>query len=230
MKILTWNIGSFFFLKYAKYFGITYKGRRILHEYFQAHLNGYFISNYIKDINPDILFLQEFYLESDVEHIEILRNYPYKKLISTWYHKHSILVASKFEFTTEEKGYFTILNTKEMNMVPIHLNSFQALKRLNDILILDKITESLSNVLVLGDTNIWSRGTNFLFKNDRKAYDTITGKLNDFTKDIISTSYIGFGLDKAFGSKSLKVWKTESPKARSHFMDHYPVILELDQQ
>jgi hypothetical protein len=106
MKILTWNIGSFFFLKYAKYFGIKYKGQKILHEYFQPSINGGFVSEKIKKLNPDILFLQEFYHVEDTKSIEILKEYPYQKLIDTWYHKHSILVASKYEFiVTQNKNF-----------------------------------------------------------------------------------------------------------------------------
>ena len=82
--------------------------------------------------------------------------------------------------------------------------------------------------MILGDTNIWSRGNKFLFKNDRKAYKVITGCLRDFSKEIISTSYFGLGLDKVFGSKNLKINKIESLKIRSHFMDHYPIVIDLE--
>ena len=227
-RILTWNIGSFSFLKYAKYFGIKYKGQKILHEYFQPNLNGIFVSKSIEKLNPDILFLQEFFYPEDVKSIEILKNYPYQKLIHTWYHKHSILVASKYEFLITEKDNFSIIYLKDLNFIPVHLNSFYALKRLEDCLILRELSKNIPNLLILGDTNIWSMEDRFLFSNDKKAYKIITKHLLDFSKNILSTSYFGFGLDKVFGSNNLKVTKIESPRIRGSFMDHYPIVVDLD--
>jgi len=223
IRILTWNIGSFSFLKYIKYFGIKYKGQKIIHEYFQSKINGDFISKSIKKIDPDILFLQEFYFSEDTKYIEILKNYPYQKLINTWYHKHSILIASKHKFTILEKDKFSIISYGKLNFIPIHLNSYYASKRLKDLITLNKITKNLQNIIILGDTNIWSRGNFFFFKNDKRGYKTITEYLLDFSKEIISTSYFGLEFDKVFGSKNLKISKVESPKIRNHFMDHYPV-------
>ncbi len=228
MKILTWNIGSLFFLKYAKYFGFKYRGQKIIREYFQPVLNGEFVSNQIKKLNPDILFLQEFYDANDTKYIEALKDYPYQKLVDTWYHEHAILVASKYELTITESSNFSIVSCNGINFIPVHLNSFHASKRLEDAIILDHMVSELPNALVLGDTNIWSRGKMFLFKNDSKAYKTLCQNLLDFSKDIISTSYFGLGLDKVFGSRNLKVLKIESPKIRKDFMDHYPVIFDLD--
>ena len=154
IRILTWNIGSFSFLKYIKYFGIKYKGQKIIHEYFQSKINGDFISKSIKKIDPDILFLQEFYFSEDTKYIEILKNYPYQKLINTWYHKHSILIASKHKFTILEKDKFSIISYGKLNFIPIHLNSYYASKRLKDLITLNKITKNLQNIIILGDTNI----------------------------------------------------------------------------
>ena len=228
MKILTWNIGSFSFLKYAKYFGIRYKGQKIVHEYFQPVINGEFVSNQIKKINPDILFLQEFYDANDTKYIEALKDYPYQKLVDTWYHTHAILVASKYEFTVTERDNFSIVSCNGINFIPVHLNSFHASKRLEDAIILDRMIVELPNSLILGDTNIWSRGKMFLFRNDSEAYKTLCRNLADFSKDIISTSYFGLGLDKVFGSKEFQVVKIESPQIRSHFMDHYPIVIDLE--
>ena len=228
MKILTWNIGSFSFLKYAKLFGFKYKDQKILHEYFQHIINGGFVSKAIEEINPDILFLQEIYDINDPKYIEILKNYPYQKLVDTWYHAHSILIASKHEFITNEVDNFFVVFCNGINFIPVHLNSFYAEKRLADAFILNNITSGLQNVVILGDTNIWSRGNKFLFKNDRKAYKVFCQNLVDFSKDIISTSYIGFGLDKIFGSKNLKILNIGSPKIRSVFMDHYPITVDLE--
>jgi endonuclease/exonuclease/phosphatase family metal-dependent hydrolase len=228
IRILTWNIGSFSFLKYAKYFGIKYKGHKILNEYFQPNINGVFVSKSIEKLNPDILFLQEFYHPKDVGSIEILKKYQYKKLIHTWYHKHSILIASKCKFMITEKNNFSLISMKDLNFIPIHLNSFYALKRLDDCLILRELSKDIPNLLILGDTNIWSRGDKFLFCNDKRAYSVITEHLLDFSKKILSTSYFGVGLDKVFVSKSLIIKDIKSPQIRSSYMDHYPIIVDLE--
>lgn len=224
---MTWNVGLFSFLKYIKYFGIKYKGQKIIHEYFQPIINGDFISKSIGKINPDILFLQEFYFADDTKHIKILKNYPYQKLINTWYHERSILIASKYEFIVSEKEKFSMTFCNGLNFIPIHLNSYYASKRLEDLITLNKITKDISDVVILGDTNIWSRGNFFFFRNDRRGYKIMTEHLLDFSKKIISTSSFGLGFDKVFGSKNLKITKIKSPRIRSHFMDHYPIVLEL---
>ena len=227
LRICTWNIGSFSFLKYAKYFGIKFKGQKIIHEYFQPKINGNFVSEYIEKINPDIIFLQEFYYSEDIKSIEVLKNYPFQKLVHAWYHEHCILIASKKEFEIREDKNFSIISCGKINFIPIHLNSFSALKRLDDSLILDKFADGISNLIILGDTNIWSRGEKFIFSNDKKAYKVLTKKLNDFSRKIVSTSYAGLGLDKVFGSKNIQVENIESPKIRSHFMDHYPILFDI---
>jgi hypothetical protein len=228
IRILTWNIGSFSFLKYTRYFGMKYKGQKILHEYFQPNINGIFVSKSIEKLNPDVLFLQEFYYPEDVKSIEVLKNYPYKKLIHTWYHKHSILIASRYEFLITEENNFSIVSIKDLNFIPVHLNSFYASKRLKDGLILRELSKNIPNLLILGDTNIWSKGNRFLFSNDKKTYKIITEYLLDFSKKIFSTSYFGFGLDKIFGSKNIKVTKIESSRVRGDFMDHYPIVIDLN--
>lgn len=227
MKVCTWNIGCFSFLKYAKYLGIKFNGQKILHEYFQPKINGDFVSENIEKLNPDIIFLQEFYYPEDVEDINFLKNYPYKKFVHAWYHKHSILIASKIKFEIYDKDNFSIISCKGLNFIPIHLNSFSAQVRFKESVVLTQITDGLKNLFILGDSNIWSRGNFFFFKNDKKAYKNITEKLKDFSKEVISTTYAGLGLDKVFGSSQLLVFGISSPKIRSYFMDHYPVVFDV---
>ncbi len=117
IRALTWNIGSFDPIKYIKNWGIKYKGQKITHQYFQPVLNGDFVSKNVVKINPDIIFLQEFYFSEDVESIKVLKNYPHKKLIDTWYHKHSILIASKREFLVSQKDNFAIVSYDDFNFV-----------------------------------------------------------------------------------------------------------------
>ena len=110
----------------------------------------------------------------------------------------------------------------------LHLNSFSAKKRFIDALFLSKLAEGIKRLIVLGDTNIWQCGHWFVFKYDKKAYRGLVKSLNDISRSILSTTYLGFSLDKVFCSKDIKVQNVTSPKVRSHFMDHYPVYFDLE--
>lgn len=226
-KVLTWNIGCVFPLIYLKSFGINYKGQKIKHQYFQPILNGELVSKGIGKTNPDIMFLQEIWDPNDLGYIDVLKKYPYQKLLNSWYHKHSVLVASKTEFSINDIGNFHIINCGGVNYVPVHLNSFSAIKRLQDIEFLVKSLANIDNVVILGDTNIWSRGSTFLFNKDRLAYKKITNSFVDFSKKLLSTTIVGFGLDKVFGSSGLNIQNINSPRTRGDFMDHYPIIFDL---
>ncbi|MBP6866193.1 MAG: endonuclease/exonuclease/phosphatase family protein [Candidatus Pacebacteria bacterium] len=228
IRVLTWNIGSFSFLKYAKYLHLKYKGFEIEHEYFQPHLTGNFVSKVITDINPDVLFLQEFHETEDTEYVEALKNYPHQCFISPWYHDHAILVASRIPFELNELDKFSSIILSGLNIIPVHLHSFSPAKRLQDATLLEQISQRTKPVIILGDTNIWSHGTKFLFKEDREAYAVLGKSLKDGSKNLFSTSYFGAGLDKVFTSSELKISNITCLKKRSHFMDHYPVFFDLE--
>lgn len=226
-KVLTWNIGCVFPLIYLKSFGIIYKKQKIIHQYFQPILNGTLVSKNIEEMNPDIMFLQEIWDPNDLGYIDVLKNYPYQKLLNSWYHKHSVLVASKNEFSIKDIGNFHIINCGGVNYIPVHLNSFSAQKRLDDADFLVKNLIDINNVVILGDTNIWSHGSTFLFNKDRLAYKKITKSFVDFSKKLLSTTIVGFGLDKVFGSSGLNIQNINSPRTRGDFMDHYPVSFDV---
>jgi endonuclease/exonuclease/phosphatase family metal-dependent hydrolase len=228
MKILTWNTGCYFFLKYAKYFGIAYRGQKILHEYFQPIINGAFISESIEKIDADILFLQEIFFQKDIQNIPWLKQYPYQKFMHTTYHKNQILIASKTEFSQSTRNGLSIISCAGFTFIPVHLSTFHASKRLLECVLIEEISKENKNVIVLGDTNMWSRGESLLFKDDRKAYQMLTWHLRNFSRKILSTSVMGLALDKVFGSENLNVISISSPRIRGSFMDHYPIILEIE--
>lgn len=220
---MSWNIGSFVFLRYLKYFGITAHQ----YEYFQPKLNGVFVSNTIQNIDPDFLYLQEFWFPKDSNDIQFLQTYPYKVFFDTWYRQKSILIASKKPFSHDILDGFPIIKCNGFTLIPIHLNSFSPTKRSEQI---DKLCEILSTVkspvILLGDTNIGSRQNKFLFSKDKQGYLKLTTLLKDASKDIISTSFFGFGLNKIFTSKNVRIEATLSPKIRGKFMDHYPIYVD----
>ena len=79
-----------------------------MHEYFQtAHCQA--IAESIAKQSPDVIVLQELYSDVDAALLsQSLPQYPYKQLINTWYHKHAIMVLSKFPIsvllTSHDKG------------------------------------------------------------------------------------------------------------------------------
>lgn len=228
MRILTWNIGCFSYMKFAKYLNYSIKGIKINNEYFQPKLNGTFVSDFIEQRNPDIVFLQEIYNPADLDSIPALKNYPHKNLINSWYHTHSILIASKHEFTLTEKDNFNIVLCSGINFIPVHLNSFSAGKRLSECKKIAALAAMLPSTIVLGDTNIWSRGPNFIFQKDIAAYMALAIPLVDISKNLFSTTWIGYGLDKVFTSDNIKVSMIDCPHTRGRFMDHYPVVFEIE--
>ena len=176
-------------MKFGKYFGgIT--GNQ--HEYFQPNLNGDLVSNTIKNINPDFLYLQEFWFPEDADKIDFLREYPHQVFFDTWYRQKGILIASKKPFSQKIIDEFPIITYESFTIIPIHLNSFNFQKRSKQI---DKLCEILSAtarpIILLGDTNIWSRKNKFLFSTDKQGYLKLVKLLIDASKNIISTVSLG---------------------------------------
>lgn len=228
MRILTWNIGCFSFLKYFKYFGIKCGGNKVMHEYFNPKLNADFVSSRVQELNPDVLILQEIFYKEDVKDILSLNTYSHQTLVNTWYHEHSILIASRVPHSVRQEGSFYVVSIGGFDIIPVHLHSFSASKRLQDIDCLSGIMHNHNNMILLGDTNIWQRSGFFMFSKDKKAYFSLLKSLVDVSSSILSTTYLGFSLDKIFCTKDIKVKSITAPKIRSHFMDHYPVYLDLE--
>ena len=224
-RILTWNVGVFQPLTYLRLLGIRLKNHHIEHEFFYKY-NSSFVSEYITKINPDIIILQEILSLDDIENISILQFYPHKKLLKAW-GDNNIFIVSKNEFSVEQKGIFHVIDFGNHIIIPLHLNSFSAVKRLQEASQLQQVVKQcIKPVVALGDTNIWKRGKRFLFKKDKKVYEQIVQDLYESSKDIISTHYFGFGIDKVFVSKQIET-ECFCDKERGVFMDHYPVYCDI---
>lgn len=234
LRIMTWNLGLFSWAKYAHYFGVKLHGKKIRNEYFQKE-HADLIVTQILEINPDICVLQEFFLKEDSEVIiqKLKQYYPNNALLNTWYHKHSILILSKNELMHQhipESG-FHIVKTKGITFIPVHLNSFHASKRLDQVNQIEKIKIESIIDCVLGDTNFWcfSKKQYFLFKNDRSAYNKLENHFVDTTKDLGSTIKIfGLNFDKIFLSKEFEHGDVKCIRKNGKFMDHYPVFLDIE--
>jgi len=225
-RILTWNIGSFVFLKYGKYFGFRTGNKD---EYFRPDVNGDLVSKTIEKINPDFLYLQEFWSPKDANQIECLKKYPHKMFLDMWYRKKGVLIASKKPFSFKMINRIPIVNYKGCNIIPIHLNSYIAAKRFRQEAAIERVLPDLKGKeILMGDTNLWEIKNIFLFSKDRQTYIKFTRSLTDISKKIESTNFFGFATDKVFASKDLKIGKISSPRIRGSFMDHDLIYFDLE--
>jgi len=221
-KVLTWNVGCFKPVEHLK----TYKGYAVKKQQFQ-HFNGTFVSDTIRQIDPDIIFLLEITDADDLDYIAALEDYPYRHLTKNTYHTHHILTASKTPYDSKDYDGFTIVQQGGMTYVPVHLGTFHAADRLGDAKKLTKLVAGKKHVAIMGDTNMWSRGSIYAFKADREAYKVLTATHTDLTRTFHSTTRFLAGLDKVFVGKDFTHAAVEVPKIHGTFMDHYPLVIEL---
>jgi hypothetical protein len=230
MKILTWNLGLYYWCKYYKKFNLKLNNEKVEHEYFQKQYV-IFVADFIKKYNPEICFLQEFYSLEDIEILRSLLNgyFTDYKILNSWYKKESILVLSKSNIDLEkiQDTSFYKISSFGVNFLPVHLNSFSAVKRYNQLISLGKSLEGVD--CILGDTNFWSYKNNFLFNKDRLSYGFLINKGFKYIKNNIGyTSKFFLNFDRVFYKGKHDTIKTEVVKTSKKLMDHYPVLFCLD--
>ncbi|QQR50212.1 endonuclease/exonuclease/phosphatase family protein [Candidatus Nomurabacteria bacterium] len=228
IKILTWNLGCFSWMKLAAKLHYAYRGNSFKHEYFQPKINAKLVDEELRKVLPDIVCLQEFYEEIDMLSIPMLESYPYKAFVTTWYHKHSILIASKLPFTVGKQSFAsTQISFELLDLYPVHLNSFYAKKRLEQVEELCALIKHTSTPqIITGDMNFWKIGNFFVFKNDKRAYRLLEATMTCITKGVSHTPF-GMEFDGIFTSNEFKTIKVTQELARGDFMDHYPVWCEV---
>lgn len=228
-KILTWNVGVFQPLTYLRVLGKYFKKCFIEHEFFHKQ-NGGFISKYLEEKDLDLIILQEIYSFDDIKSIPALEKYPRIRFLKTW-GDNNICIASKDNFYIKSTGtIFNIIEYKNFNIIPLHLNSFSSKKRFDEIKILCEVIKNIPNkkpIIVIGDTNLWERKKRFLFSFDKKSYSLLTNLLDEAGAHITSTHRFGASIDKIFCSREIKIDQITCDKKSKHFMDHYPVFLEV---
>lgn len=227
MKVVTWNVGSYYFLGYAVRRGTSFHGHKIRDIYFQPELNGEFVSSQLTSFDPDVAFLQEISSLDEADAIPALGKYPHKALLPNVHHEHSMLVAAKTPFEQAVKNGFHRITTEGVTFIPLHLNAHRSTARLADAALIAKMTEGEKRTVVIGDTNLWSRGSHCFAPKDREAYKILTQHLVDATASIGSTSLFGFAFDKALLSPDIDIKSAASSRVRAHFMDHYPLVLDF---
>ena len=227
-KILSWNVGSFFFLKYAAQLKLKHKGITIPHQYFNGKLNGDFVSENIVDINPDIIILQEVTEEKDLEYLPALIDYPFQKFVGTIYHDHFMLVASKTPLSMSKFGLYTIFDNGEFKFIPIHFAPLSSKTKQHEVRLIKEFTDNASRTLIIGDSNLWSIRGLFLLRGDKKAYKMLTDEMVDFGKWINRAVITGFEFDKVIGTPDITISDLQCLRRKQAFMDHFPIVVEVE--
>lgn len=229
IKVLTWNVGVFQPLTYLKLFGIRLKNHNVEHEFFHKH-NGDFISEYIKEQDPDVAILLEILSFDDVTSIPALSMYPYQELLPIW-GDNNILIASKKSFRTEKIGsIFYRVTCGNLTIIPLHLNSFSSRKRKTEVSELVSLIQNIPtrHLLAVGDTNLWERNKRFLFSLDKQTYYELINTLPEASSHVTTTHYFGASIDKVFHKNTLRS-TIRCDRRLGVFMDHYPVMTELSE-
>ncbi|MDB5260033.1 MAG: hypothetical protein JWN37_264 [Candidatus Nomurabacteria bacterium] len=227
MRVLTWNIASIIIFKFLRF--IKHNGKNIDHWAFHPFINADFVSKLIGNINPDIIFLQEFQFKEDAESINGLIEYPYKTFILTSLpHNTYTLIASKQPFVIETHNGITLIKYENIIYIPIHLHAFSSRKRSQELINILGLFSEGERYVIIGDANMASRGSKYIFSKDRKSYKKILSKLNDITSNIKSTTIFLLSLDKVFVSKDINIKHVERLKERGKYMDHYPVYFYFE--
>lgn len=227
MKAVTWNVGCYIFLNWAVKRGLSFHGQKIVDNYFQPVINGGFVSDQLTNFDADIVFLQEIHSAEDIPFIPVLTEYPHQLLLPSIHHEHCILVAAKQPFKTEERDGFTFISLGHTTFLPLHLDAHHSTLRLADAEKIAELVKQRENIVVLGDSNMWSLGKHCYSPTDGKAYRTLTQQLLDISASVGRTTPFSFAFDKVFVSTGLQASTVHCERRRSHFMDHYPLIIDV---
>jgi endonuclease/exonuclease/phosphatase family metal-dependent hydrolase len=217
MKIVSWNIGNFIWIKH-------FPGRK--HYCFQSE-NITEVSDLIKKENADIVFLQEI-LQDDVN--LIYNNFPefeHKISISTIDRESKSIFLSKYKIQDIEhtNSHDYIING--ITFFPVHLNAFSPKKRYEQASYLLKDLPN-ENGIILGDTNFWIFKNYFLSSKDRTSYDKLLHNHIDILKHLGHTCRIFLALDKIFTTKDIKTKNQKIVKHKIGHMDHYLISAEIE--
>lgn len=216
MKIISWNIGSFIWLKY-------FPSRK--HQCFQLE-NLDKVSQAIKKENADIIFLQELMAEDIEKVINTFPEFTYFKIIDVENRISKILILSKYE-PVEVKhainSYFIINN---INFLPIHLDAFSPQRRLLEVKSLLKDFTNQKSI-ILGDSNLWVFNKYFFSSLDKKSYNLFLESLVDIFRYSKHTTKMLLSLDKVFISKDIKSKNEKIVKNKIDHMDHHMISFEI---
>lgn len=235
MKIISWNIGNFIYLKHLP-------GRQ--HYAFQIK-DIEKVTKIIKKGNADVIFLQEI-MSEDVDFVfSNFPEYDYKMIVRNDYRESVSLFLSKYTIQevshTNSSDY--IINS--ITFFPIHLDAFSPSRRYNQVnLLLPDLPNKMG--IILGDANFWILDNKyiksfskilfnilklsdiFFSSRDKKSYNKILIDHTDVLNNMGSTCRMFLSLDKIFITKDLKSKNTKITKHKIGHIDHYMISTEID--
>lgn len=220
MKIISWNIGNFIWLKY-------FPNRK--HYAFQKENIDDVTAMLIKE-QADIIFLQEVPHGEEVELItQRFKDHIYTIAIPS-YDKESVsLFLSKYPITELHHTYSNDYHINGITFFPIHLNAFSPEKRRTRVA---KLLEDLPERrgIILGDTNFWIYNNFFFSKRDKRSYKQITKNHIDILRDSGPTCRFFLSLDKIFITEDLNFKNQKITKHRIGHIDHYMISTEISEK
>lgn len=213
MKIVSWNIGNFIWLKYLP-------GKS--HYAFQME-DIEEVTALLQKENADVIFLQEVPMGKDVDILAFcFKDHPFMFSIPA-YDKDSVsLFLSRYPV---KEVHHTNSNEYIINSVtffPIHLNAFSPKSRLNHI---QKLLPDLpeSRGIILGDTNFWILNGFFISRRDKSSYQKIVHNHIDILRHLGATCRFFLSLDKIFVTEDLSYSHPKIIKHRIGHIDHYMI-------
>ena len=220
MKIVSWNIGNFIWLKY-------FPGKK--HYAFQRE-NLHDVATLLKNEDADIMFLQEIPEGEDAALIsEFFPNHRFVHAINGCEIGFISLFLSKYPI---QEVHHTNSNDYIINGVtffPIHLNAFSPQKRHDavDRLLIDL---PMTRGLILGDTNFWIYEGTFFSKRDKISYAKIMKGHTDILKSHGPTCRILLSLDKIFVTNDLSYSNQKITHHTIGHVDHYMISTNISLQ
>jgi endonuclease/exonuclease/phosphatase family metal-dependent hydrolase len=220
MKILSWNVGNFIWLKYLP---------KKQHYSFQRD-NLKDVLHLIRKENADVIFLQEV-LEEDTDFLlSNFTEYDFQLKISTKDRVSKSLFISKYKI---EEIHHTNSDDYVINGItffPIHLNAFSPEKRYQQVSLLTNDIPTQKGIVV-GDANLWIldyfKKYFFFSKKDQKSYLNMVENNNDLLFGLGPTSRAFLSLDKMFATKDIGVKNTKIIKHNIGHIDHYALVFEI---
>ncbi len=225
MKVCSWNLGLFSWMKYARKLGFKINDTAITNEYY-ARANLGKIQEVLSGVSSDVLIVQELFNEKDVWGLKEGLAYKNYHLVDTWYHEHSIGVLANEKISVIHKeGEFVVLEINGLKIIPVHLHSFSPDKRLKQVRNLLGVCKKAKPDVIMGDTNLWRVKGRPVWRAGKTAYELLTKQFRDASAGL-PTSYFKIAMDKAFVRYGIKS-NVSVVRERGEYMDHYPIVIDV---
>ncbi len=217
MKVVSWNIGNFIWIKH-------FPGRD--HYAFQRD-NIDEVIPVLKHANADVMFLQEV-LPEDCDLIaEHFEDHKYRLSIHTGERESVSLFISRFPIEDIEHTHSHDYRINGVTFFPIHLYAFSPrVRHMQTRNLLPDLPGKKG--VILGDTNFWILYKKFLSTRDKQSYDAICEDHVDILEHLGPTCRMFLSLDKIFVTKDLRYSHAKITSHRIGHIDHYMISADID--